>query len=244
LVSCSLRNGSSLFCCPIVVRQTENRQPLDFLFQLPNPFLQELPFRFLLGQGQGFLIRGPSLSGPAEPAAQLCTSGMRQVIICQFAMFQQRVDVRQTSRWTIALGNCHGAIEMDNRRRLNSYQSVVKRNNLPPVGGSGRFRLRMNGGNCSLQCVRAEAAGHQGFLHQCHSLRDLRAVPKRAVLILQQNQLSFPRGSRNATGFLQQHERKQPRTSGSGWSSVSSRPNRIASPVSSARVTSAPAAAE
>jgi hypothetical protein len=30
-------------------------------------------------------------------------------------MFQQRVDLRQTGRWTIALGNCHGAIEMDNR---------------------------------------------------------------------------------------------------------------------------------
>jgi hypothetical protein len=27
-----------------------------FLFQLPNPLLQELPLRFLLGQGQRLLI--------------------------------------------------------------------------------------------------------------------------------------------------------------------------------------------
>src|SRR2546427_9454840 len=34
-----------------------------FLFQLPNPLLQELPLWFLLGQRQSFLIRGPSLWG-------------------------------------------------------------------------------------------------------------------------------------------------------------------------------------
>ncbi len=98
-------------------------------------------------------------------------------------MFQHRVDMPQTGLWAIAHGNCHGTIQMCNWRRVNSYQLVVKRNNLPPVGRSGRFRLRMNGRNRSLQCVRAEAAGTQGFLHQCHSLRDLFAVPEQAVLI-------------------------------------------------------------
>src|SRR5258708_35408904 len=37
---------SSSFFCLIVVGETGNRQPLQFLFQLPNPFLQELPLRF------------------------------------------------------------------------------------------------------------------------------------------------------------------------------------------------------
>ena len=35
----------------------------------------------------------------------------------------------------------------------------------------------MNGRNRSLQCVRAEAVGYQGSLHQCHSLRDLLRLP-------------------------------------------------------------------
>ena len=39
-----------LLSYPIVVGETENRQPLQNLFQLPNPFLQELPLRFLLRQ--------------------------------------------------------------------------------------------------------------------------------------------------------------------------------------------------
>ena len=37
-----------------------------FLFQLPNPLLQELPLWFLLGQRQSFLIRGPRLSRPTR----------------------------------------------------------------------------------------------------------------------------------------------------------------------------------
>src|SRR5664279_4533746 len=142
--SCSLRNRSSSFFCPIVVEETENRQLSQFLFQLPNPLFQELPLWFLLGQRQSFLIRGPGLSGPAQPAVHIRAGGMRQVVICQFAMFQHRVDMRQAGLWTIAHCNCHGTIQMYNWRRLNAYQLVVKRNNLPPVGHSDRFRLRMN----------------------------------------------------------------------------------------------------
>ena len=99
----------------------------SFLFQLPNPLLQELPFGFLLGQRQSFLIRGPSLGCPAVPAVHLRAGRMRQVIICQFAQFQHRIDLSQTSLWTIAHGNGHGTIELYNGRRLNSYQEVVKR---------------------------------------------------------------------------------------------------------------------
>ena len=47
----------------------------------------------------------------------------------------------------------HGAIQIYNWRRLEfPSQLVVKRNNLPPVSGRYRFRLRMNGCNRSLQC--------------------------------------------------------------------------------------------
>src|SRR3984893_4444874 len=76
-----------------------------FYFNWRNPLLQELPLWFLLGQGQSFLIRGPSLSCPAEPAVHICSGGMRQVIIYQFAIFQHRIDMRQAGLWTIAHGN-------------------------------------------------------------------------------------------------------------------------------------------
>ena len=116
----------------------------------------------------------------------------------------------QTGLGAIVHGNGYGAIQMYNWRRLNSYQLVVKRNDLPPAGCCGRFRFSMNCRDRSLQCVSTEAAGVQGFLHQGHALRDLRPVPKRAVLIVEQNQLSGRRGSSGATGFLEQHQGKQP----------------------------------
>ena len=141
--------------CGGVAGETENRQPLQFLFQLPNPLLQELPLRFLLGERQSFLMRGPGLGGPAEPAVHIRAGRMRQVVICQFAMCQHRVDMRQTGLWTIAHGNCHGTIQLYHWRRLNSYQLVVKRDNLSPVGRSDRFRLRMNGRNRSRDCTKA-----------------------------------------------------------------------------------------
>src|SRR6267142_5678127 len=104
---------------PGPIRQSSKKIFL-FLFQLPNPLLEELPLWFLLGQRQSFLIRGPSLSCPAEPAVHIRAGGMSQVVICQFAMFQRRVDMGQTGLWTIAHGNGHGTIELYNRRRLNS----------------------------------------------------------------------------------------------------------------------------
>jgi putative transposase len=60
-------------CYQIVVRTTENRRLSIFLFQLPNPLLQELPLWFLLGQRQRLFIRSTSLSCPAEPAVHICT---------------------------------------------------------------------------------------------------------------------------------------------------------------------------
>ena len=47
--------------------------------------------------------------------------------------------MRQTGLWTVAHCNCHGTIELYNWRRVNSYQSVVKRNNLPTVSHRDRF---------------------------------------------------------------------------------------------------------
>src|SRR5258705_12407308 len=57
----------------LVISMSASASDEFFLFQLPNPFLQELPLWFLLGQGQRLLIRGPSLGGPAQPAVHIRT---------------------------------------------------------------------------------------------------------------------------------------------------------------------------
>ena len=67
----TLRFGLSFHRFPPQWR-TENRQLSQFLFQLPNPLLQELPLRFLLGQRQRLFVRSAGLGGPAEPAVHIC----------------------------------------------------------------------------------------------------------------------------------------------------------------------------
>ena len=56
-------------------------RPELILFQLPNPLLQELPLRFLLGQRQRLLIRRSGLGCSAEPAVHIGAGEMRQVVI-------------------------------------------------------------------------------------------------------------------------------------------------------------------
>jgi hypothetical protein len=71
-------------------------------------------------------------------------------------MFQDRVDMRQTGLWTIAHCNCHRTIELYNRRRLNSYQSVVKRNNLPREEIRPAIEEIKAGGVTSLRAIAAQ----------------------------------------------------------------------------------------
>src|SRR5690242_4571864 len=98
--------------------------------------------------------------------------------------------------WTIAHRNRHSAIEIHNWRWLDSDQLIIKRDDLSPVGRRGRFGFSMNGGDGGLQCVSTEAARLQSSLNQCQSFSDLFTVPKRAVLLLQQDQISRRRHSR------------------------------------------------
>ena len=76
--------------------------------------------------------------------------------------------------------------------------------------GQGTFAVNLNREGTIAGYYVDGSGGAQGFLHQCHSFGDRFAIPARAVLIRQQNQLCRRRGPRRATGFLQQHQRKQP----------------------------------
>ena len=48
--------------------------------------------------------------------------------------------------------------------------------------------------------------------HQRLPLADLRAVPQRAVLVLEQDEVAVGRGARGAARFVQQHQRQQARS--------------------------------
>jgi len=72
---------------------------------------------------------------------------MRQVIICQFALFprrrfQHRVDLRQTGLWTIAHGNGHGTA----MRNATLYFHYPCFEGLVSAAGGTSFALFAKGG--------------------------------------------------------------------------------------------------
>src|SRR5208337_1055584 len=82
---------------------------------------------------------------------------MRQVIIGQFAMFQHRVDMRQTGLWTIAHCNCHGTIERKYAHETNQHGITPSLLEKVPVGPSGPSSARRTGSRApsSTVCVPA-----------------------------------------------------------------------------------------
>jgi len=121
-----------------------------FLFQLPDALLQELAFGFLLGEGEGFFVGGAGFGCAAEAAVHIGTDGVREVIICQLAVFQEGVDVGEAGCRAVAHGDGYGAIETYDGRGLDLQQAVVECDDLMPVGCGDGFCLRVDGGDCSL----------------------------------------------------------------------------------------------
>ena len=67
----------------------------------------------------------------------------------------------------------------------------------------------MHRGNRRLQRVRAEPARRQRAFHQSGPFGNQIALPERAVLVAQQDELAGRRRTRGAARFVQQHQRQQ-----------------------------------
>ena len=67
----------------------------------------------------------------------------------------------------------------------------------------------MHGGDRRLERVGSEAARRDRTLDQADALRDVRAIPAAAILLLQQHHVARGGDTRLAPGVVQQHEREQ-----------------------------------
>jgi TonB dependent receptor len=117
------------------------------------------------------------------------------VILGEVLARQQVIDKSKTLLQTFAHGNGHHAVQFDNRGWLNPKQLVIERRNLAPVRGGHGGTFGVNGRNGRLQSVRTEAARSKRAFGQRDAFGDLVAVPQRAILLLQQDQISVARCS-------------------------------------------------
>jgi len=123
---------------------------------------------------------------------------VREVIIGEFLARQQAIDETKTPLWTFAHGDGNCAVEFHDRRWRNTKQPVVERSDLAPVRGCCRRSLGVNCRNGRLQGVGAETARSKSALGERDAFGDLIPVPQRAILLLQQDQLSLRRDSSGA----------------------------------------------
>ena len=81
-----------------------------------------------------------------------------------------------------------GAIERDHGRRVDVREHAVEGCYLRPIGLARRPGLGMQRRDRRLDGIGSQRATTQGLLDQRRPLRDLRAIPARAVLLCEQHE--------------------------------------------------------
>jgi hypothetical protein len=184
-------------CCKCLIPQ---------LFQTP---LEESAFGLLFGVFQGAAIGIFGVGGSAEATEEFGACGMGEVIVGQIAAGEDGVDEIEAGLWAIAHGDGDGAIELDDRRGFDAREKIVEGDDLVPVCRARAGSVGVNGGDGGLDRVGIEAAGGEGALDEIFSFGNLMAIPERAILIFQEDQISFAGGSGEAAGIVQEHESEE-----------------------------------
>src|SRR3954468_21675934 len=176
--------------------------------EVTYPFLKEPALWFLAGKRQCALERHPRVGDSSQPPAQLGTRRMREAVVAQIAAIEDRVDERQSGRRTVAHRDGDGAIQLDHRRRVRSQQHLIEAGDLRPVGLGGAGRLGVERRDRRLDRIRTRPCRERSP-HQTHAFGDLIAVPQRAILIFQQDQIAVPCRARRTARIVEQHQREQ-----------------------------------
>ena len=181
----------------------------QLVFQLGQPTLQKPPLRHLFSETEGSLVRGSGFLQSSQPTAEVRPGRMREVVIREIAAFHDGVDQREPRRRTIAHRHRHCAVQLNNGRRLRSRQQVVQRDDLAPVCSGSVGFASVHGCDSRLDRIGADPASRQRPLDQRQTLADLRPVPERTVLVVEQDQLPGRRRARRAARVVKQHQREK-----------------------------------
>ena len=83
-----------------------------------------------------------------------------------------------------------GVVEHDDRRGLHGEEARVERDDLRPVGVVGARGARVQRRDRRLQREGVGGAAAQRLLDEREALADLRLVPARAILLLEQHEIA------------------------------------------------------
>ena len=230
----------------VVVRRGRKSTAEIFSAQFPQPSFEKPPFRLLLRKSEGALVSGRAsgrfcpAAGTDRPAPRAPGGSPARSPRARMASISAR-PASGPSRIATATARFSSTTGEGSR----PHQHVVQADDLRPVRGRGVGRLGMHRRDRRLEGVGAEPARRQRPLAPAPCLR--RSAPGSRA-----SGPGLPAGSDRPSAEVRAARRdscssisaSSPIASGSGSSSTSRRPSRIASPERSARVSDAPDEAE
>ena len=133
---------------------------------------------------------------------------MKDVVVLKFAVAGERIHDSQPRWRTLHHRHSHSSVERDDRRRLQSFQEVVKAHDLRPVGFLVPGGLAMQRGNRRLHCEWTWSAA-QRLLHEWKRFGNLFPIPTGAILVLEKNEFTGFIQARIAARVVKQHQREE-----------------------------------
>src|SRR5215813_13124566 len=109
---------------------------------------------------------------------------MQQMIVLKITASREVINKRKRRPGAVHHGDGNRSVQRYNRRRLDTFESVVETDDLGPIRVFGARSLAMNGGNCGLKRKRT-CATTKRLLDERQRFRDLFLVPTTPVLILE-----------------------------------------------------------
>jgi hypothetical protein len=158
------------------------------------------------------------LVGSAQPGEQVGADRGQQVVAAQRGVALEGIDDGEgPGRAVRAVRHCDGdgAVELDDRGRVEPAEGVVEPDDAAPVGVGGGGRPGVTGGELGLEGVRAwlVASASRARLRLGQggqAVGDEQPVPARAILLEQRDRRAARAGPGGDAGRLDLHQRDQP----------------------------------
>src|SRR5712691_8647262 len=138
-------------------------------------------------QSDRLAVGGSRLPVPAETAEEIGAGGGEEVVRGELTAGREGVEEAEARGGAFGHGDGDGVVQGDDRGGEALEEEGVERGDLAPIGVGGARSARVDGGDRGLERVGARWAAAERPLDEREALGDLRVVPSRAVLILEQD---------------------------------------------------------
>ena len=174
-------------------------------FKAPNRPRRKSLLGGVFRQGDRARVRRGCFRRAAQASQEVGADGVKKVVhrdLCG-------IDEAQRRFRSLDFRHRDGAVQRDDRVRVELQEMVVESNDLRPVGGRRRARLAVHGLDRGLDLVGARRVPSQAGAHERLAFRDEPRIPPLAVLVGQRHEGAVGARAGRSPRFGEKHEREQ-----------------------------------